>query len=30
MAKIDIFKKRKRINPGNITTNQKVKTGFKK
>ncbi len=30
MAKIDIFKKRKLINPGNITTNQKVKTGFKK
>jgi hypothetical protein len=30
MAKIDIFKKSKLINPGDITTNQKVKTGLKK
>lgn len=30
MAKINIFKKRKLINSGNITTNQEIKAGLKK
>lgn len=30
MAKINIFKKRKLINPGNITINQEIKAGLKK